>query len=93
MALPSHIVAWLSLKARQLRPAQPPQCAGLFLAVAGGNAELRLSIGPPFCCAGCDTGHGATRGVLLNHFYNSGRVCLADLALTICYLYVDRLRA
>jgi hypothetical protein len=31
MALPSHIVAWLSLEARQLRPAQPPQMRGAFL--------------------------------------------------------------
>jgi hypothetical protein len=35
MALPSHIVAWLSLEARQLRPRSPPHARGLFLAVAG----------------------------------------------------------
>ena len=41
MALPSHIVAWLSqpLEARPLRPAQP-LCAGLFLHPASGR---------PFC--------------------------------------------
>ena len=42
---------------------------------------------------GCDTCHGATRGVLLNYSCDSGRLCLADLTLTICYLPVDRLRA
>jgi hypothetical protein len=31
MALPSHIVAWLSLEARRLRPAQPLARAGFFL--------------------------------------------------------------
>jgi coenzyme PQQ precursor peptide PqqA len=39
MALPSHIVAWLPLEARPLRPAQPP-VRGAFLHPASGR---------PFC--------------------------------------------
>jgi hypothetical protein len=51
MALPSHIVAWLSLEARQLRPRSPPM-RGVFLGGRGGNAELRLPRGPPFLLRG-----------------------------------------
>jgi hypothetical protein len=65
------------------RPTATSSCA-----LRGGprGSAHRAALGPPFCCAGCDTGHGATRGVLLNHFYDSGRLCLADLTLIICYL-------
>jgi len=44
------------------------QCAGFFWAVAGVMQSYDFPEGRPFCCAGCDTGHGNTQGVLLNHF-------------------------
>jgi hypothetical protein len=37
MALPSHIVAWLSLEARQLRPAPPPNARGFFAPLGGSR--------------------------------------------------------
>ena len=41
MALPSHIVAWLSLEARQLRPAQPNQARGFFPGKTYGSVTHR----------------------------------------------------
>jgi hypothetical protein len=49
---------------------------GVIIRVARGDGEgARAALGPPLCCAGCDTGHGATRGVLLNYIYHSGYLC------------------